>query len=74
MNGTRDNPADEETRATNRVVFFEENVLSEKTNENLVGSVEHPISKVCSLFAVVKNAVGLAPIVAVWICRDLVFG
>ena len=48
------------TMPWNRVVFFEENFLSEKTNENLVGSVDHPISKVCSLFAAVKNAVGLA--------------
>ena len=48
------------TMPWNRVVFFQENFLSEKTNENLVGSVDHPISKVCSLFAAVKNAVGLA--------------
>ena len=48
------------TMPWNRVVFFEENFLSEKTNENLVGSVDHPISKVCYLFAAVKNAVGLA--------------
>ena len=48
------------TMPWNRVVFFEENFLSEKTNEKLVGSVDHPISKVCSLFAAVKNAVGLA--------------
>ena len=43
-----------------KVVFIEENFLSNKTNENLVGSVEHPISKVCFLFAAVRNAVGLA--------------
>ena len=48
------------TMPSSKVVFFEENVLSDKTNENLVGSVEHPISKVGSLFAAVKNAVGLA--------------
>ena len=41
-------------------MFFKENFLSNKTNENLVGSVEQLISKVCSLFAAVKNAVGLA--------------
>ena len=44
----------------NKVVFFEKKFLSGKTNENLVGSVEHPMSKVCSLFAAVKNAVELA--------------
>ena len=48
------------TMRSSKIVFFEENFLSDKTNENLVGSVEHPISKVCSLFAAVKNAVGLS--------------
>ena len=41
-------------------MFFEENFLSDKPNENLVGSVEHPISKVSFLFDAVKNTVGLA--------------
>ena len=43
-----------------KVVFQEENFLSNTTHENLNGNVEHPIGKVCSLFAVVKNAVGIA--------------
>ena len=34
--------------------------MSNITHENLIGSVEHPISRVCSLFAAVKNAVGIA--------------
>ena len=48
------------TMPWSKVVFFEENFLSVKTNGNLVGSVEHPICKMCSVFAAVKNAVGLA--------------
>ena len=37
-----------------------QNILSEKTNENLVrGLNTHPISKMCSLFAAMKNVVGL---------------
>ena len=40
--------------------FQEENFLSNTTHENLIGSVENPVSKVCSLFAAVKNAVGIA--------------
>ena len=34
--------------------------MSNITHESLIGSVEHPISRVCSLFAAVKNAVGIA--------------
>ena len=48
------------TMPSSKIVFFEGNSLSHKSNANLVGSVEHPISKVCSLFAAVRNAVGLA--------------
>ena len=55
----------------NTVVFWEEKFWVETTNRDLVGSVEHPISKACSLCAVVKNAVRLA-VFAVWICRELV--
>ena len=40
--------------------FVEENFMSNKTHENLIGSVEHPVSRVCSVFAAVKNAVGIA--------------
>ena len=48
------------TMPSSKVVFFEEKILSDKTNDNLVGSVERPINKVCALFAALKNAVGLA--------------
>ena len=34
--------------------------MSNTTQENLVGSVEHHVSRVCSLFAAVKNAIGIA--------------
>ena len=33
--------------------------MSNTTHEILIGSVEHPVSRVCSLFAAVKNAVGI---------------
>ena len=33
--------------------------MSGTTIERLIGSVEHPISKVCSLFTAMKNAMGL---------------
>ena len=48
------------TMPRSKIVFFEKNFLSNKANAYLVGSVEHPISKVCSFFAAAKNAVGLA--------------
>ena len=48
------------TMPSTNVVFQEENFMSNITHENLIGSVEHPISRVCSLFAAVKNAVGIA--------------
>ena len=34
--------------------------MSNTTHETLIGSVEHPVSRVCSVFAAVKNAVGIA--------------
>ena len=48
------------TMPSTKVVFQEENFISNTTHENLMGSVEHPVSRVCSLFAAVKNAVGIA--------------
>ena len=48
------------TMPSTKVVFEEKNFISSTTDVNLIWNVEHPISKVCSLFAVVKKAVGIA--------------
>ena len=48
------------TMPSTKVVFEEENFMSNTTHENLIGCVEHPVSRVCSLFAAVKIAFGIA--------------